>query len=105
MSEPSPRHRSPHFQQGEVRQFTEAEGIELNKARRLLDDGTAMIVQNVLYAIEDGADRGRDLLNVVVRLIGHLTPEQRRGLAERLPTLLSDTVPTAINGMPHSEAG
>ena len=60
-----------------------------NEAARLLDDGTDMVVTDALYAIAQGAKRGRNLLNVVAQLSAHLTPEQQLGLAERLPDILS----------------
>ena len=66
-----------------------ARGKEAYKAARLLDDGTDMVVTDALYAIAQGAKRGRNLLNVVAKLCAHLTPEQQLGLAERLPDLLS----------------
>ena len=61
-----------------------------------------MIVQNVLYSIEDAPNSKRNLLDIVVRLIGHMTPEQRSGLREKLPELLTEVSP---NGVPHSAAG
>ena len=97
MSEPSPKRRKPSPDRIKGVEITDPEEIAKFKA----DDGTAMIVQNVLYTIEDAPDRKRDLLNVVLRLIGHMTPEQKRGLTERLPELLADAMP---NGVPHPEA-
>ena len=108
MSERSPKRQQPHVQLGPRVEYTEEEGKELYEAARRRDIGTGMIVQNVLYAIEDRPDLGRDLLDVVVRLINHMTPEQRRGLAGRLPDLLAAIVlpaPPAANGARHSEAG
>ena len=107
MSEPSPKRRKPSPDPDRV-QSTDDEAAALYKAMRRRDNGTTMIVQNVLYAIEDAPDLGRDLLEVVVRLIGHMTPEQRSGLAGRLPDLLVGVVPPApavANGAPHSQAG
>lgn len=62
---------------------------EQHKADRRRDDGTTMVVENTLCAIAEGANRGRNLLNVVAQLTSHLTPEQQLGLAERLPDVLS----------------
>ena len=104
MSERSPKREQPHVRQGPIVEFTEEEGQAVYEAMRRLDNGTAMIVQNTLYAIEDGAHKGRNLLDVVVRLIGHMTPEQQRALAERLPDLLAGNTPPASNGAAHSEA-
>ena len=105
MSERIPKRQQPHVTFGPKVVCTEEEGKRLYEEARRLDNGTAMIVQNVIYAIEDRPDLGRDLLDVVIRLIGHMTPEQRRGLGERLPDLLAGGVPPASNGAPHSEAG
>lgn len=101
MSERKPRRPQSHVWQGPSVECTEEEGKALFEAALRHDNGTAMIVQNVLDAIADRPNHGRNLLDVVVRLIGHMTPEQKRGLAERLPELLSGAAP---NGVLHSEA-
>jgi hypothetical protein len=69
---------------------------EQHKAARLLYDGTDMVVTDALYAIAQGAKRGRNLLNVVAKLCAHLTPEQQLGLAERLPDILSPEARAAL---------
>ena len=66
MSDPNPKPRRPRFTQGETIQYTEEEGRRLYEEAVRLDNGTTMIVQNTLYAIEDGAHKGRNLLDVVV---------------------------------------
>ena len=100
MSQRSPKRPQPHVTQGVAVDLTEEEGNALYEATRRRDNGTAMIVQNVLDTIADRPHTGRNLLDVVVQLIGHMTPEQKRGLTERLPDLLSGAGP---NGLPHSE--
>ena len=105
MSDPNPKPRRPRFTQGETVHYTEEEGRRLYEEAVRLDNGTAMIVQNVLDTIADRPDHGRNLPDVVVQLIGHMTPEQKRGLAERLPALLADAAAPPTNGVPHSEAG
>lgn len=105
MSRGSPKRPQPHVTQGVAVDLSEEEGAALYEASRRHDNGTDMVVQNALDTIADGAHRGRNLLDVVVRLIGHMTPEQKRGLAERLPDLLADTAPPPPNGVPHSQAG
>lgn len=102
MSERTPKRPRPHVTFGTKVVCTEEEGKRLYEKAVRLDNGTAMVVQNTLYAIEDGAHKGRNLLDVVVRLIGHMTPEQRLGLREKLPELLTEVSP---NGVPHSAAG
>ena len=69
---------------------------EEHKADLLRDDGTTMVVEDALYAIAEGANRGRNLLNVVAQLCTHLTPEQQLGLADRLPDLLSPEARAAL---------
>jgi hypothetical protein len=105
MSQRSPKRPQPHVTQGPGVDLSEEEGKALYEASLRLDNGTAMIVQNALDTIADRPHTGRNLLDVVVRLIGHMTPEQKRGLAERLPALLGDAAPPPTNGVPHSEAG
>ena len=105
MSNPNPKPRRAFFCQATMIHYTEEEGKRLHEESVRLDNGTAMIVQNVLDSIADRLNIGRNLLDVVVRLIGHMTPEQKRGLAESLPGLLADAAPAAPNGVPHSEAG
>ena len=102
MSEPDPKKRVPSPYRIKAVEVTDPEKIAKFEAARSRDNGTAMIVQNVLYSIEDAPERGRNLLDVVVRLIGHMTPEQRRGLREQLPELFAEVVP---DGVPHSAAG
>ena len=101
MSEPTPEERNPSPDPDRV-EITDDEATALYQAMRRRDNGTGMIVQNVLYSIEDAPDLGRNLLDVVVRLIGHMTPEQRSGLREQLPELFAEVIP---NGVPHSAAG
>ena len=98
MSEESPQRRNPWHDRIKGAEITDPEEL----AKYQADDGTTMIAQNVLCAIEDAPDLKRDLLNVVVRLIGHLTLEQKHSLTERFPDLVVGTPP---NGVPHSEAG
>jgi hypothetical protein len=105
MSERSPKRQQPHVQFGPRVEYTEEEGKAMYEESLRHDNGTAMVVQNALDTIQDGAHKGRNLLDVVVRLIGHMTPEQKRGLADRLPALLADDAPPPTNGVPHSEAG
>ena len=105
MSDRSPKRQHPHVRQGPSVEYTEEEGKAMFEESLRRDNGTDMVVHNALDTIADGAHRGRNLLDVVVRLIGHMTPEQKRGLAERLPGLLADAAPAAPNGVPHSEAG
>ncbi len=102
MSERTPKRPRPHVTFGTKVVCTEEEGKRLYEKAVRLDNGTAMVVQNTLYAIEDGAHKGRNLLDVVVRLIGHMTPEQRLGLTERLPDLLTEAV---SNGATQTKAG
>ena len=105
MSDPNPKPRRPRFTQGETIHCTEEEGRRLYEEAVRLDNGTGMVVQNALDSIQDGAHKGRNLLEVVARLIGHMTPDQKRGLSERLPGLLADPAAPPTNGVPHSEAG
>jgi hypothetical protein len=105
MRDPNPKPRRPRFTQGETVHYTEEEGRRLYEESLRHDNGTVMVVQNALDTIRDGAHKGRNLLDVVVQLIGHMTPEQKRGLAERMPALLTDAAPPPTNGVPHSEAG
>ena len=101
MSERTPKRKQPHVTFGPKVVYSEEEGKRLYEEARRIDNGTAMIVQNVIYAIEDRPDLERNLIDVVVRLIGHMTPDQQRGLAERLAGI----APTAANGATHSAAG
>ena len=105
MRDPDPKPRRPRFTQGETVHYTEEEGRRRYEEAVRHDNGTAMVVQNALDAIQDGAHKGRNLLDVVVQLIGHMTPEQTRGLAERLSGLLADAGPPPANGVRHAEAG
>ena len=105
MSERSPKRPQPHVRQWPAVELTEEEGKAMYEESLRHDNGTAMVVQNALDTIRDGAHKGRNLLEVVVQLIGHMTPEQKRGLAERLPGLLAGAAPPPTNGVPHSEAG
>lgn len=105
MSERPPQRAQPHVRLGPKVVYTEEKGKAMYEESLRHDNGTEMVVQNALDTIADGAHKGRNLLEVVVRLIGHMTPEQKRGLAERLPVLLADAAPPASNGVPHSEAG
>ena len=102
MSEPSPKRRIPSPFRIKAVEITDPDAIAKFEAARKRDDGTAMIVQDVIDSIADAPDRKRNLLNVVVRLIGHLTPEQKRSLTERLPELLASP---ESNGVLHSAAG
>ena len=105
MSERSPKRPQPHVQQGPGVDYSEEKGKARYEESLRHDNGTVMVVQNALDTIQDGAHKGRNLLDVVVQLIGHMTPEQKRGLAERLPALLDDAPQTPTNGVPHSDAG
>lgn len=102
MSERTPKRQQPHVTFGPKVVYTEEEGKRLYEEALRHDNGTAMIVQNVLYSIEDAPNSKRNLLDVVVRLIGHMTSEQRLGLTERLPDLLTEAGP---NGATHTKAG
>ena len=102
MSERAPKRQQPHVTFGPMVHCTEEEGKRLYEESLRHDNGTAMIVQNALDTIADRPHTGRNLLDVVVRLIGHMTPEQKRGLAERLPDLVSGIV---SNGAGHPDAG
>ena len=102
MSERTPKRPQPHVTVGKMVVHTEEEGKRLYEEALRYDNGTTMIVENVLDSIRDSPSSKRNLLDVVVRLIGHMTPEQRRGLGEKLPELLPDVV---ANGATHTKAG
>ena len=105
MSGPRRKRPQPHVTVGQPIHYTEEEGRRLYEEAIRRDNGTAMIVQQALDSVADGAECGRNLLDVVAGLIAHLTPEQRRGLAERCPDLFAGDGPAAPNGVPRTEAG